>query len=88
MDEQRSSTQRTVQQAPLVWRSTLRGVLILDDELLLLEGLGAAIWLALDDGPRSEGELFAALEAWGLGVDPDAVGDAVDRMIEAGLVRA
>lgn len=72
--------------APLVWRSTLRGVLVLDDELRLLEGLGATIWVALVDGPVDREGLASRLTAWSVEVVPEALDVALDGLRTEGLL--
>lgn len=86
MTEVREQSGRVVRQAPMVWRSSLRGVLILDEELRLLEGLAATIWIALADGPLGDAGLVKALEGWGLVVEAEVVRTAVDQLLGHGLL--
>lgn len=87
MDRRPPRGERRIEHAPVVWRSTLRGVLVLDDELRLLSGLGGAIWLVLADRPRTDAELVAELAEWDVEIDAGSVRDAVDQLIEMGLCR-
>ncbi|MCO8127449.1 hypothetical protein NHL50_09545 [Acidimicrobiia bacterium EGI L10123] len=75
-----------VAQAPLVWRSTLRGVLVLDDEARLLQGLGAAVWIALADGPLAPDDVHRDLQSWGMDADRDQLESAIAALVDAGLL--
>lgn len=75
-----------VAQAPLVWRSTLEGVLVLDDEAKLLQGLGAAVWIALADGPLGPGDVHGDLQRWGMEIDRDELDRAITALVDAGLL--
>lgn len=86
MAPMQEGTGPVVAQAPLVWRSTLQGVLVLDDEAKLLQGLGAAIWIALADGPLTSGDMHRDLQSWGMEVDPDELDRAVAALVDAGLL--
>ena len=75
-----------VAQAPLVWRSTLQGVLILDDEAKLLQGLGAAVWIALADGPLVPDDVHSDLRSWGMEIDRDELDRAIAALVDIGLL--
>jgi hypothetical protein len=86
MGEVTDRPEQHVRHGPFVWRSTLRGVLVLGDQAILLEGLGATVWLALDDGPATPSSLVETLADWGMDVDRSALDSAVDRLVGDGLL--
>lgn len=81
--------EREAAQVPAVWRSTLEGVLVLHgEELRRMEGLAAAVWLALDDGPRTGAEVLDELSSWHGNVEAEEVEHALDILAEQGLLRS
>lgn len=82
----REVPEQAVAHAPVVWRSTLRGVLVLDGDLRLLEGLAATLWLALDEGARTPAELHQLLAGWDLDVDRATLNEAVAALVDHGLL--
>ena len=78
-----SSDASPVERAGVVWRSSLRGVVILDErgQWHVLAGTEAAVWLALDEGPLTVAEICEQLRSWSI----DAPRDAVDRAV-SGLI--
>lgn len=59
---------------------------MLADELRLLEGLAASIWLVLEAGPRDVASIVSALGQWELEARESEVAEMVDVLSSSGVL--